>query len=70
MIKIYGYFSTKDIEFTFFNEPTNEIKTYKIKKGDALYIGVDSNGERHANHLKPSKKHLQAINTFIQENDC
>lgn len=67
---IYAYFATTDVNgFTFHNKKTDQLKTWDIKKGDALYIGIDSNGERHDNHLKPSKKHEQAINTFIQEYD-
>lgn len=40
------------------------LKTHKI-----VYVGLDTTGKRHQNHMKPSKYNEQAINMFIQDNE-
>lgn len=39
------------------------------KTGECIYIGIDTTEklERHANHMKPAKKHKQKINKWLQE---
>lgn len=41
---------------------------FNRNSGDVIYVGLDTNGTRHTNHMKPSKKHIQPINKYLQEN--
>lgn len=56
---LYGYFTLKDVEI--------EGKMYEA--GECIYIGIDTttNLERHMEHLKPAKKNVQKINTWLQD---
>lgn len=44
---------------------------FSLETLDCVYIGVETTswGERHSNHMKPSKYDKQEINKWLQDND-
>lgn len=60
-VVVYGYFTLKDFE----------IKGKKVAAESMIYCGIDTTDKlwRWQEHTKPAKKHVQEINTWLQDHE-